>query len=221
VLEEAGIRKEREMNTKVWLVAGSLVAVGLVGCERAEDANANRGGVPRNNQDGTMTAPAPSVPTPAPANDLNTAMHDQALTAWRGQIMELRTKVDNLRARVDGYTGTDKPQVQDQYQALQTQVASLDDRVQNFNRAGSVEFDTFRTEIETQMARVNNQFRDLEQKLSQAGTPQTPGTEPAIPPSEPTTPPEDPMTPPEEPVTPPAEPQTPPSDPELPPTGPQ
>jgi|GEM_PF-3244955 hypothetical protein len=209
------------MNTRVWLLAGSLIAAGLVGCERAEDANANRGGVPRNNQQGTdrpgAATPTPTPSTPAPRqNDVNTVMHEQALTAWRGQIIELRKKVDGLKARVDGYPGQDKVQIQDQYHTLQTQVASLDERINSFRQTGTVEFDAFRSDIETQMSRANNQYRDLEQKLNQAGDqPQQPQT----PPDQPQTPPEQPPTPPEEPM--PEPPATPPDQPDNPPTGPQ
>lgn len=192
-------------RTMALMTAGALTLVGFAGCERAEDANANRGGIPRNNQSGTGTpsgsaesrsnttvvTPGSGVNGSTTDNDLNVAVHTQQVTAWKTQISDLRGRVDQMKTRIDSFEGTNKEEIKDQYTTLQTEVVALEQQVNDHKQTDTSGFDQLRSDVESSMSRINEQMRDLEQKLNQPAAtqpqqPQQPAETPDLP--EPETP---------------------------------
>jgi peptidoglycan hydrolase CwlO-like protein len=183
-------------NAALTILAGALAMAS--GCEQSNDPATRNGGVQRNPGSATKT-PAPSNSgthtgnnTGAPSGTSGTTsgpsfMHQQMLTTWKSQIGDVQTRVQSLQTKIDSYQGTDKQQVQQDFQNLRQKADELNSRVQSFNVSDSGGFDTFRTDIESQMAQINDQLRSLNIKLDQA--PQTdPSTTPSNTPDTPTMP---------------------------------
>jgi len=154
-----------------------LGTLAVVGCERNEPSNTNTPSrtTPTNPTTTTPTTPSTRSDSGRTPDSLR-ENHDQAITAWRHQLDDIKTKVDQLKQKASN-AGDNKAEFQTTVSNLSDQVDKLQARLNDYKDTGVSNWESYRSETESAFIRLNNSLRDAMEKFgSTTTTPTSPSS---------------------------------------------
>ena len=112
------------------------------------------------------TPTVPSTPAPSTRTDVGRDAHDQAMASWRRQLDDAKSKIDALRTRAGSAGENVRTDFTNTVHDLDDQADQVQSRLNQYKDTGSTNWDSFRSDIDSMIARLNQQIREASDKFS-------------------------------------------------------